>query len=350
MTAVAILVGGLVVVGIGLSIVTASLGWDVCKRFIAPVAASDVASRRVQWYLFGAGAPLVCFTVASSFTAIVLIDDLLIGVLVTGVAGILGFSIGAAAVLPLSVFDLLRLTDYGNRRRAAISTGSHGVFVCASIPFVFTLVRTSPYEIVPLGVAATLAYFVIGPWLVDRLHDTTELPPEVADRCQRLAAAADVDVRFRLVNDDGPNALASGIVPGPRTVFVSDSLLTRLESTEFEAVVVHELGHVRRRHLERRALWHAATLAAMLLTFVHSFLFAPVVFFLLYADSRRELAHEYEADAFAASTTSASAMRDALERIAALGHVPRNSSRTFDLLFNHHSIDRRVERLDTMLE
>ncbi|MFC7212844.1 M48 family metalloprotease [Saliphagus sp. GCM10025334] len=350
MTAVAILVGGLLVVGIGLSIATAGIGWGVCKRFIAPVTASDLATRRVQWYLIGAGAPLVCFTVAGSFTAIVLIHDLLIGVLVTGVAGILGFGIGTAAVLPLSAFDLLELTEYGNRRRAAISTGVHGVFVCASIPFVFTLVRTSPYEIVPLGVAATLAYFAIGPWLVDRQNDTAELPSEVADRCERLAAAADVDIRFRLVDDDRSSALASGIVPGLRTVFVSDSLRIRLEATEFEAVVIHELGHVQRRHLERRAFWHAALVAAMLLTFVHSFLFAPVVFVLLYTSKRRELAHEYEADAFAAATTSASAMRDALERIAALGHVPRNSSRTFDLLVDRHSIDRRVERLDAMIE
>ncbi|WP_312907172.1 hypothetical protein [Natronosalvus caseinilyticus] len=42
-------------------------------------------------------------------------------------------------------------------------------------------------------------------------------------------------------------------------------------------------------------------------------------------------------------------MRDALERIASLGHVPRNSSRTFDFLVGNHSIDRRVERLDAMV-
>ncbi|WP_312907174.1 M48 family metallopeptidase [Natronosalvus caseinilyticus] len=282
MTAVAILVGGLLVVGIGLSIVTAGIGWGVCKRFIAPVTASDLATRRIQWYLIGAGAPLVCFAVAGSFTALVLVDDVLTGVFVTGVVGILGLGIGVAVVLPLSTFDLLGSTEYGNFRRAAISTGTHGAFVCASIPFVFTLVRTSPSEAVPLGVTATLAYFAIGPWLVDRLNDTAELPSGVADRCEQLAAAADVDVRFRLVDDD-PNAFASGIIPGPRTVFVSDSLITELEPTEFEAVVVHELGHVRHRHLERRALWHAAIAAAILLTFVYSFLFVPVVFLLLYA-------------------------------------------------------------------
>ena len=64
------------------------------------------------------------------------------------------------------------------------------------------------------------------------------------------------------------NAAVAGLLPSMRYVFVTDALLLYLRDDEMEAVIAHELGHVRRRHLLLRLLllslplWIAANFQA----------------------------------------------------------------------------------------
>ncbi len=137
------------------------------------------------------------------------------------------------------------------------------------------------------------------------------------------------------------NAFFTGFGRAKRIVFF-DTLLARLAPDEVEAVLAHELGHFRLRHVMKRMAWTAAfSLAllallawlaaspwfyeglgvpatperpgvALILFFlalpVFTFVFAP--FASLY--SRR---HEFEADAFAARHASAAAMVRALVKL-----------------------------------
>jgi STE24 endopeptidase len=137
------------------------------------------------------------------------------------------------------------------------------------------------------------------------------------------------------------NAFFTGFGRAKRIVFF-DTLLERLAPDEIEAVLAHELGHFKLKHVYKRLAWSAvlslgflALLAwlatspwfyqglgvapaperpgvALILFFlalpVFTFVFAPVASFY----SRR---HEYEADAFAARHASAASLVRALVKL-----------------------------------
>lgn len=135
------------------------------------------------------------------------------------------------------------------------------------------------------------------------------------------------------------NAYFTGFGKTKRIVFF-DTLLERLSGNEVEAVLAHELGHFKRRHVMKRIaatfalslgfLWllgqlmqtdwfylglgvstHSTALALLLFFMtlpVFSFLLSP----LMSAYSRK---HEFEADAYAAKQTSATDMVNALVKL-----------------------------------
>jgi STE24 endopeptidase len=135
------------------------------------------------------------------------------------------------------------------------------------------------------------------------------------------------------------NAYFSGFGKTKRIVFY-DTLLKNLSEDEIEAVLAHELGHFKRRHIIKRmawlfagslvGLWLLATLmqadwfyaglgvtthttATALLLFV---LVSPVFTFLLHPlNARLSRKHEFEADQYAAQTASATALVRALVKL-----------------------------------
>jgi STE24 endopeptidase len=137
------------------------------------------------------------------------------------------------------------------------------------------------------------------------------------------------------------NAYFTGFGRAKRIVMF-DTLLERLTPDETEAVLAHELGHFKLRHVAKRIAWSALMSLAMFALLAYAmrqdwfyqglyvppsqdrpgvalvlfFLALPVFTFLLAPlaswYSRR---HEYEADAFAAQHASATAMVSALVRL-----------------------------------
>lgn len=135
------------------------------------------------------------------------------------------------------------------------------------------------------------------------------------------------------------NAYFTGFGRARRVVFY-DTLIDKLEADEVEAVLAHELGHFKRRHVQKRLVWTAVvSLAALWLAsrlidtewffeglgastpsahmgLVLFVLVGPVFAFplapLASLFSRR---HEFEADAFAARIASGEALMRALLKL-----------------------------------
>ncbi|MEK6663266.1 MAG: M48 family metallopeptidase [Pseudomonadota bacterium] len=135
------------------------------------------------------------------------------------------------------------------------------------------------------------------------------------------------------------NAYFSGFGKTKRIVFF-DTLLKNLSGDEIEAVLAHELGHFKRRHIMKRMAWlfgaslvglwvlaylmqaswfytglgvttqtpATALLLFMLVSPVFTFLFHPL-------SARLSRKHEFEADQYAAQTSSATALIHALVKM-----------------------------------
>ncbi len=117
--------------------------------------------------------------------------------------------------------------------------------------------KDSPYGwvlyLVPL-VLVTLFF----PQLLSRIWQTASLPAGgLRTRLDRLSRRFGVGTRdFKIWCTRGQlfNAAVAGMLPSLRYVLITDALLSVLRDEEVEAVVAHELGHVRRRHLWFRML------------------------------------------------------------------------------------------------
>jgi heat shock protein HtpX len=89
--------------------------------------------------------------------------------------------------------------------------------------------------------------------MVARLTHAEELAPEAAQPLRRLvenvsiAAGLPVTPEVRIVQDSAPNAYAAGLRPEKSYVGVTTGLLAAMPQRELEAVLAHEVSHIRNR-------------------------------------------------------------------------------------------------------
>jgi STE24 endopeptidase len=170
------------------------------------------------------------------------------------------------------------------------------------------------------------------------------------------------------------NAYFTGFGAAKRIVFF-DTLLARLSGSEIEAVLAHELGHFKRRHVIKRMVVIFAVSLVMLallgwlmqcvwfyeglgvrpsllggnsgLALVLFFLALPVfLFFVTPLSSLSSRKHEFEADAFAATQTDAQDLVNALVKL----YEDNASTLTPDPLYtafyySHPPASQRIDRL-----
>jgi Zn-dependent protease with chaperone function len=210
-----------------------------------------------------------------------------------------------------------------------------------------------------LEAGGALATIALTPPIVRRIWDTIPLGPgDLRDRLDALCRRQRVRVAELLVwrtRGATLNAAVMGVFAPVRYVLLSDALLERLPDDELEAVVAHEVGHARRRHLPwlmgavgatiglgalagdlaARQLPAEAEAWGVWLDSLAIALGLGAGFWALGAVSRR---FERQADAFAvqhlsgmeggratsalATAEATRAMAGALGRVAALSHIP----------------------------
>jgi len=172
------------------------------------------------------------------------------------------------------------------------------------------------------------------------------------------------------------NAYFTGFGSAKRIVFF-DTLLARLNGSEVEAVLAHELGHFKHRHVLKRLVTTFALSLVMLallgwlarcpwfyqglgvqtaasgneaLALILFFLVLPV--FMFFANPLKSLSsrkHEFEADAFAARQT------DARDLISALVKLYQDNAATLTpdplytaFYYSHPPAAQRIERLQAL--
>jgi STE24 endopeptidase len=170
------------------------------------------------------------------------------------------------------------------------------------------------------------------------------------------------------------NAYFTGLGAAKRIVFF-DTLLDRLQPTEIEAVLAHELGHFRLQHVRKRLLLGFAASGLLLLSLswlmqrawffeglgvepsmlarndalalVLFFLVVPVFTFLLApATSLLSRRQEFEADAFAARHASPGALVDALIKLYKDNATTLTPDPIHSTFYNSHPpASIRIERL-----
>jgi len=113
---------------------------------------------------------------------------------------------------------------------------------------------------ISIGVIALVIALVYGVFalvrsrsLVARLTHAQEISPEAARPLRRLvenvsiAAGLPVTPEVRIVDDPAPNAYAAGLRPQNSYVGVTTGLLAAMPQRELEAVLAHEVAHIRNR-------------------------------------------------------------------------------------------------------
>ena len=106
-----------------------------------------------------------------------------------------------------------------------------------------------------LAVALIYAVFAIANSrnMIAAITGAQELPPEQMRSLRRLvenvaiAAGLEVTPEVRVIDDPAPNAFATGLKPGKSFVGVTTGLLATMPKRELEAVIAHEISHVRNR-------------------------------------------------------------------------------------------------------
>jgi len=128
----------------------------------------------------------------------------------------------------------------------------------------------------PLTLLGVMVVFVMSPVLIRMVWDTVRLPAgEMRDGLTELCRTHRVGVRELLLwrtYGNVVNAAVMGLIAPVRYILLTDGLLERMSREQVEAVMAHEIAHVKKKHL----FWLIAV-AGSLLTVLQLFWAAVVV-------------------------------------------------------------------------
>ena len=281
---------------------------------------------------------------------------------------------------------LIRLAFYEIERQVTSSNWERGEYL--SIHLKFLLLPLSPLFIylclldliahtpfladhtyLPLALMMSLIFlvYIYAPILLGFIWRTVPLADaNLRDKLHRLAAQDNIKYKDIVIwqTESVANAAVAGLVPWSRQIFLTEALLKHFSGDEIEAVVAHEFGHIRYKHILTYLMFlttyflsyaiyyiyigqplESALYTTSLLPAIGLVLFISLYFVIIFrALSRR---FEHQADLYAVALTGKpDALQLALVRLAYLNYVPRSIQRLFELFQTHPSVDRRIELIE----
>lgn len=209
-----------------------------------------------------------------------------------------------------------------------------------------------------------LAFFALAPYLT-RIFSKPRPVPEPL-RTDLLKFCESLGFKVRDIRVTGKkeyrvaNAGVTGIIPGHRYIFVTEYMLETFEPEEIKAVIAHEVGHIKGRHLWINAMiaigWFGFwTGIVLLLAKLNVDLMSPAVFFGVFfpayvvyfviIQGKVSLRNEFKADEFASKVVGKETVIRTLEKLAEVNLTPKRTGRWFSFLSMHPSIEERVKHL-----
>ncbi|MBM3234761.1 tetratricopeptide repeat protein [Candidatus Poribacteria bacterium] len=194
---------------------------------------------------------------------------------------------------------------------------------------------------------------------------------ELYDKIDQLAHNHGITYKHLLVWQTGgakiANAGVSGLLPGSRSIFMTDYLLENFSHDEIETIVAHEFGHIKYRHIHVYLMFSLAYFLCYLLFYIHigpflekfvgngpiagatiTISFFYLYFVLLFRYFSRKF--ERQADLYAVAITGKPVVfQEALWRLSEVNYIPRAIKRLSEMLHTHPSINRRLEFINRMI-
>lgn len=125
------------------------------------------------------------------------------------------------------------------------------------VTWIFSLVYESP-EVLYIGVVIALGVNFVSYWFADKVvlsmagarQIGMQDNPELFRLVENLSITAGLPMpKVYIMNDPAPNAFATGRKPENASIAVTTGLLERLERSELEGVLAHELSHIGNRDI-----------------------------------------------------------------------------------------------------
>jgi STE24 endopeptidase len=233
----------------------------------------------------------------------------------------------------------------------------------AHLPFL------ADHTYLPIALMALLIFlaYTYAPLLLGFIWRTVPLADvNLRNKLHQLAAQDKIRYRDIVIwqTESVANAAVAGIAPWSRKIFLTEALLKHFPTDEIEAIVAHEFGHIRYKHILTYLMFLIAYFLSYAIYYIYigqtlesivsssSLLPAIGLVFFVFsyfviifrALSRR---FEHQADLYAVTLTGKSeALQLALVRLAYLNYMPRSIQRLFELFQTHPSVDRRIKFIE----
>jgi len=136
--------------------------------------------------------------------------------------------------------------------------GTTTLLIAVSTLFIAVLLSliglTDILSLILTVVGFNLVQWLIAPYMIDSLYRTEEIPDGghwLSEAVKRLSAKSGLNPpKLMLANIPIPNAFAYGSPLSGSKVAVTKGLLNALEREEVEAVIGHELGHIKHKDVQ----------------------------------------------------------------------------------------------------
>jgi heat shock protein HtpX len=132
------------------------------------------------------------------------------------------------------------------------------IFGLSTLMLTVVLILTGLFDIITLGVlvvAFNIIQWLVSPYLINALYRARELPanenPKLHETIENLSKKSGIRTpKLMLAQIPIPNAFAYGSPLAGNRVAVTSGMLEKLNEGEVEAVIGHELGHLKHKDVQ----------------------------------------------------------------------------------------------------